>query len=248
MSKRHRIAQAWMSVALWAGLAFLAGCKTTPAPPKTPPANHPVEFQPAHYTAALEHERGRYRDLYSPDSYALWVAPEVAAEKLDAARQGGEDVPEGLQRQAGLITRNYVIIELHLESAFSDASIGYDAVGLRGVTCYLEAPDGREVRPLQRVIGRVEQGQAGALKVFRRVNLLVFPRRDLWVGSLTLDPNYASMKLVLDAFDTEHAFEWPDARFAAQESVPAPQDRLKRIQAGFVEVFGALQRLSHEFD
>ncbi len=252
---RHMHNGGWKEILL-AGLlvvltgGMVIGCQTTPPEPDfTPAVEQPVEFTPAHYVTPLTFESGRYDDLFTRDSYAVWVGPEVAQAKYQYAVDANEYIEPGLEDEAARIVNNYVVIECHLESAFSDTSIAYDAVMLRGIDVSLEMPDGRRIAPIQRVIGRVDEEQRGALRAFRRTNLFVFPRRDLWFGRLTLDPSYPSVKLVIERHDSRYAFEWPDASYADPTHVPVtPETRMQQIRVSFNELFQSVRRVSHIFD
>lgn len=232
-------------------LSFVfGGCQTTPEPaaPETGevvPPEPVAEFQPAYYVASIAADEARYPDLFSKNSFAVWVGPEVTVQKQEAAQ---DDINPQLVEEVRHITDEFVVIECHIESVFSDMSIAYDVTGFRGVEVFLELPDGREMMPVQKVLGQLEEEQRGALKLFRRVNLLVFSRRDLWSGSRTLDAAYPSVQLVLQAHESKFAFEWPGARYADPASLPDERDRMQAIQAGFVEVFGRLRTLAHIFD
>lgn len=231
---------------------FLPACETTPPPPepKTPEAGETVEFQPAWYVTPLVHDAGRYPDLFAGDSFAVWVTPDVANAKHDAAVSAGETIDPGLESDAAEVLANFVVMELHVQSAFGDPSVAYDVVNLRNVKTYLEMPDGRHVVALQRVpIGTLHESQEGALKVYRRKHLLLFPRRDLWYGGRVLDPEYPAVKLALEAYDTRHVFEWPGLPYRDAETIAVRDQRLSEVAAaGFTEVFGALRRAAHLFD
>ena len=230
-------------------LAVCQGCGTMPPEPVGQGSEVPAEFQPAFAVTMGAQEDGTYADLFSPSSYAVWVSPEVAEQKRTHALHSGQVVDPELEREAASITQNFVVIECHVESVFGDTSIAYDVVGFRGVDVYLETPDGREIEPIQRVIGSpVEEEQRGSLKAFRRTNLLVFPRRDLWEGRLNLDRGYASVKLVLQAQDSRFAFEWPDVSYADPTTKPPGDGAIKQLKVGFSELFESVRRVAHVFD
>ena len=236
---------------LVAAAVFLPACQTGPPPPQpeTPEADEVVEFQPAWYVSPLVHDAGRYPDLFGGDSFGVWVTPDVAGAKHNAAVAAGETVDPGLESDAAEVLANFVVMELHVESAFGDPSVAYDVVNLRNVKTYLEMPDGRHVVALQRVpLGSLEESREGALKRYGRTHLLLFPRRDLWYGGRVLDPNYPAVKLALEAYDTRHVFEWPGASYRDAETVAVRDARLREVAAGFQDVFGALRRAAHLFD
>lgn len=229
---------------------ILMGCRTIPFKPEAPPVEKVAEFEPAYYASPIAFAEGRYADLFGPESYAVWVGPEVTERKRESAVEAGEFVPEQLETQAATITDHYVVIECHMESQFGDMSAAYDVVGFRGARVYLEMPDGRTLAPIQKVIGSpLEEEQRGALKLFRRTNLLIFPRRDLWFGQVTLDPTFASVKLVVDAHNSRFVFEWPETAYADPTRVPPPeQDFMREVKLGFSELFNAVSRAAHVFD
>lgn len=242
--------------AVWAAalLALAVGCQTgrQKAVPEPETGAQPVSFQPGAFLAPIRHEQGRYADLFSPSSYALWVGPEVMMFKQEMAKEAGETVDPRLAADADQITRDFLVLECHIESAFSDSSIAYDVVGFRGIDAvYLLLPDGRKIRPEQTVIGRgAEEDSKGALKVFRRTNLLVFPTRDLWSGGATLDPGAPSVRLVLDGYESRFYFEWPAApgTVAPQRWAPTAEEAKQAIKLGFTQLYTGLRQLAHLFD
>lgn len=233
-------------------LGAVAGCQTAAPPPPEPETPEPgtmVEFQPAWYVSPLVHEVGEYPNLFSGDSFAVWVTPDVADAKHDAAMEAGDPVDPALESDAAEVLAQFVVLELHIESAFGDPSIAYDVVNLRNVKTYLEMPDGRQVAALQRVpLGGLSEAQEGALKQYRRTHLLLFPRRDLWYGGRVLDPEYPAVKLALQAYDTRHAFEWPGLPYRDPETVAVRDQRLRAVATTFQDVFSALRRAAHVFD
>ena len=228
--------------------AVLAACKTSP--PSQPAAqtrapDQAAEFQPAYPISAITFELGSYPELFSSECYAVWISPDVAEQKRAEDVERGFTPDPWIQEDALSILHDFIVIECHTESVFGDMSIAYDVVGLRGVTAFLETPDGRRINPIQRIIGApVEEEQRGALKAFRRSNILVFPRRDLWSGSLTLDPSLIAMKLVLESHNSRFAFQWPDLRYADPTAVSAQPDRFRLLKVGFTELFESVRRLN----
>lgn len=232
------------------GLLLLAGCQSLPQPQEQPaPPVEQTEFEPAYFVSPASFESGRYTDLYDPDSYAVWVGSRLADQKLAEEEQAGQPLDMTLARDAAAVVRNFVVVELHLVSQFGDMSIALENVDLRHASAYLEMPDGRRVRPLQRVFATsLGEEQAGALKRFSRTILLIFPRRDLWFGRMQLDPSYRSVKLALEGYDSRYVFEWPEQRFGDPAVVPSEADRLRQVRMGFSELFSAVRNAARIFD
>ncbi len=247
------------SVNGWALLAaavmavcLTAGCQTTPetaetAEPAVERSN--VEFVPASYLARLEFAEGRNPTLFSPETYAVWTAPDVIDLKRRQAEEQGQVMPPGMNQTARLVGENYIIFELHLTSAFEDTSIAYDAVGLRGIDAHLELPDGTAMRPLQRIITRnLRERPEGALRRFQRTIILVFPRRDFWAGVHTIDAAYPAVRLVLSAHHSEFYFEWPGAEQpGVTQWSPTPAEAEAAGRMGYREFFNEVRRLGQHF-
>jgi hypothetical protein len=239
-------------LAVMMAMATLVSCQTSKSKTPAKADEAAAGFQPAAFMAPVRHEQGRYADLYSPNSFALWIGPEVLQFKQDMAKEAGEAPDPKMDADAQRIAQDFLVLECHVESAFADSSIAYDVVGFRGMDeVYLLLPGGRKVRPEQTVIGpRAEQESKGALKVFRRTNLLVFPRRDLWSGGATLDPTAPSVKLVLDGYASHFYFEWPSVpgNAAPQKWSPAAEDAKKAVILGYKQFMDSVRRLAHLFD
>ncbi len=242
----------WVRLFWVAALALCVAapaCKTPSPKPQAPPPEQQAEFRPAAYVSAIALKEGRYADLFGTESYAVWVGPEVAQFKLTKEADTGQPVSPQLEAEAERITQQYVIIECHIESEFADASVAYDVVGFRGIEPYLLMPDGKRVEPMQKIIGSpVEEEQNGALKRFRRTNLLLFPRRDLWFGGLTFDSKYPSVRLILDAHNSQFAFEWPEAAYANPQAVVSEHDVMREAKVGFTQLFQQVRQAAHVFD
>ncbi|MBI5095930.1 MAG: hypothetical protein HZB26_26285 [Candidatus Hydrogenedentes bacterium] len=233
-------------------VAALTSCKTGKSKPVETPEETAAGFQPGAFLTPIRHEQGRYADLYSPNSFALWIGPEVLQFKQEMAKEAGETADPKMDADAQRIAQDFLVLECHIESAFSDSSIAYDVVGFRGMDdVYLLLPGGKKVHPQQTVIGpRAEEEGKGALKVFRRTNLLVFPRHDLWSGGATLDPTAPSVKLVLEGYASHFYFEWPAAPGSpvAQKWSPAAEDAKRAVIMGYTQFMSSVRRLAHMFD
>jgi hypothetical protein len=227
-----------------------AGCQTR-SPEPVVQAPHPalqVPFTPATYTAHVRLGEGRYPDLFSAESYAIWVSPQVAALKLEDARDAGETIEPELEHAAHTIESNYVIIECFVESAFSDMSIAYDIVGFRGVTPYIETGSGLRIRPVQVDIGTpVREEARGALKAFARTNVLVFPKFSRPTGTATM-PAGEPVRLVLEGYNSRFYFPW-DAEPGTQAPASFSQhEQVILVRTKFSELYERLRRLGHRFD
>jgi len=239
----------------WAAAACLAlvllgpACKTHPRDPEIPPVEK-VEFQPLRFNSSLSIEKGDYPDLFSNESFAVWVGAEVATFKRAATIDQGGVVDAQLDIDARTIAESFVIIECHLESIFSDTSIAYDAVGFRQVTVYLETPEGKRVKPAQVSIGSpVEEEQRGALTLFRRTNLLVFPRRDLWVHRQTGKHLAPYTRLVLEGYDSKFYFEWPESpNMDPYQWVPTEKESRQLAVTGYRELYRRLQEFARRLN
>jgi hypothetical protein len=209
-------------IAALAALA-LAGCASTPKPDEAPPP--PVvagDFTPASAAAPVRMESGRYPNLFAPSSYAVWVTNGVAAAKMQREQASGADISPLLAADAQTINANFYVVEVNLESAFPDASIAYDVVGLRAIDVYLTLPDGTMVYPAQRVMATsAAELQEGALRRYGRTNLIVFPKVDVLSGAPTVPGGTAGLRLTLDGFNSIFSFEWASGAPAAP---PPPQE------------------------
>ena len=238
-------------IGLLVGLAIVsavASCATRgPKPPEVPPTV--VEFTPVSFISPIHVDSGAYGNLYAPDSYAVWANPEVAALKKAQAAEAGETVDPKLETLSQAFNKNFLVFECHLASAFADMSIGYDAVGLRGADVYLLTADGRTVRPIQTLIaGPIRETPQGAIKKFERINLVVFPRKDLATGIPTVDSASPAARLAIEAVQTKFYFEWASSLAPTQPAAPTMEDRLRAVKLGFNEFYKKLLAGAHVFD
>lgn len=231
-------------------LALISGCVTRGGEEEAavaPPVE--LEFSPVCYVSPIQLERGRYGNLFAADSYAVWVGDDMAALKRAHDEESGEKVDPVLAAASSRLNENFLIFECHLASAFADMSIGYDAVGLRNADVYLLTAAGRAVRPVQTILaGPIEESQQGALKRFERVNLVIFPRKDLATGSPVVDPMDPGVRLVVEAVRTTFYFEWESGLNTVPPAGPTVQDRLRAVQMGFNEVYRKILEGAHVFD
>ena len=240
-------------------LLCIAGvaCRTmSPAPPPdieetVPPM--PRGYQPMSYVSTIHWESGEYPDLFSSEASAVWVNGDVAEMKYANEARSGTPPSPRLVAQAQAISRDFFVFECHIESVFRDTSIAYDVVGFRGIEVHLETPDGTLVRPIQTIIGTpVEEEQHGALKLFRRTNIVVFPRHNLWTGTDTVAVGSRSVRLVLSGQNSEFYFEWPEMPLTALEEGwswrPSESEAYQALKVSFSDLYGRLRRLAHTFD
>jgi hypothetical protein len=233
-----------------AATLLVASCKTTPnESPDEVAAPASAEFVPLSAVVSIEQGQGQYPQLFSPDSFAVWVTPEVTAlKRREAAKEG--TVEPWLDDNARIVPSDYIVLECHVNSAFGDQSVAYDAVALRGFDAYLEVPtaDGvRRVEPAQTLVDpTLDEGQQGALKAFSRTNLLIFPRVDFLRGSTTVPSDASAVKLVLDGVQSQFTFTWASA--AGQPSEPLGEKAVQAAQLGFRELYSRLSQLAHMFD
>jgi len=232
---------------------WMAACSTTGSP--TPPPDSDFDgpppapqFVPAAYRADVRHTDGPHRNLFDTPSFALWVGAPVAAAKEAEARDAGEFIEPGLPRDAGKIIEDFILIELHLESAFGDMSVSYDAVAMRSMDARLELPDGTSHAPVQRVLGKLLEADDGALKRFKRYNLLVFPKRDFLTGQPLIPHGAPSATLVLEGYNTRFEFEWDNLAAVGGPGPSRAAEVVDYVRVGFQDLFLTVRRLSHVFD
>lgn len=236
------------SVLAVAGLVALTACQTTRHEPKTPNAAPAAEFQPAAYIAPVQLMHGHYTDLFSADSYGVWLGSEVTAQREIQAQAAGETVDPKLSAAVNRLTQNFLVFECHLSSAFSDMSIAYDVVGLRNMKVYLMTPTGGHSMPAQIVVGssaREERQQA--LRKYSRTCLILFPKQDLFTGASAVAPQSTSVRLAIEGFGSMFVMEWPTSAQATPFAASGP-DASKALHTKFKEMGDLVMRISHIFD
>lgn len=243
---RHR-ATSWVVVAGLAAVA-VAGCQTTPQP--TADAEGPllgVQFVPLTFVSPI-HAGSGYADLFSPEAYAVWVGPDVAAMKQAAAVKAGESVLDSQAIAARQVTQTYHVFECHLVSVFGDMSIAYDAVGLRNVRAYLMTPGGVRTEPVQVSVGEnLMESPEGALKRYGRTCLLAFPKGDPVAGP-AVPADAPSVRLVLEGYGSTAYFEWPATPAFKEGWIPTAEEYLKAVHLGFKDFSERTARFMHNFD
>jgi len=229
-------------------IALICACQTSPRQEAAMAEVGPViQFVPAQHKAPATFAEGRYPNLFTSDSYALWVSREVAAAKWEEAMAEGQEIDARFQNDAVTITDDFIIVEANLESAFGDTSIAYDAVGLRNMNVFLQLPNGDQVAPIQQLfVGELREELVGALKKFSRTIVLVFPKRDLWMQRPVFEQDTQEVKLVVSSVHGVYHFMWPAARI---EEIPplTGEERVAAVKVGFEEFFGDMRTLARMF-
>jgi len=231
--------------------AMALSCRTTEPPPEpVETVEGPNEFQPLSYVSTLDAAAGKYPDLYLPSSCAVWVDANVTKMKSAEQAKAGMAPSPLLERDAQVILEDYLVIECHVESAFADTSIAYDAVRFHRVDIYLELPDGQRMKPIQVIIDSdMEEEQQGALRLFRRANIVVFPKTNLLTGRPLIPKGTPAVRLVLEAYDSTFHFEWPCLNPDLEPKwKPAAEETQRILKLGFTELYTRIRRLAHRFD
>ncbi|HPU98674.1 MAG TPA: hypothetical protein PLO53_12080 [Candidatus Hydrogenedentes bacterium] len=197
-----------------------------------------VPFSPVRSGGAIQWEKGPYPTLFSPESWAVWVGPEADA-----------PTPEWAAALT-LPGDRFAMLECRLKSAFADQSIAYDAVGLRGVEIWLETPDGRRILPVQIIRdGHLEESMQGALRVFGRRCLLIFPREELYFLVDRSTGAIQEMKLRIRAAQTEFTCRWSSETPVVNTPVPIQEHpAVQEIQKDVRKVWEKSKEVSHQFD
>lgn len=238
-------------------IAVLAGslcimafaCQTPKKPEAPPPQIASVRFEPAWAVSPIQHGEGRYGDLFSGASRAVWNTIEVAAMKREAS-PAPSLAPPRIDEDARALTEAFIVIECHLVSEFSDMSVAYDVTRLRGIQAYLMTPDGTRLDPIQiRSFGSVAETQSDALKRFSLTTVAIFPRQDLLIGMPALSAQSESARLVLEGHDSTYYFEWAGMTPETAGLRPPTQEEAVYItKLGYYELYTEIRRLAHIFD
>jgi hypothetical protein len=229
----------------------IGGCNTTrDQDPEANPKTTTIPFQPMSYMARLRAAEGPYPNLYSGDSYALWVGPEMTAQRRESSEATGEIAAPEADAIAPIIEERYIVFECHLISLFGDMSIGYDAVGLRNVEVYFEDNNGRRIEPVQvGTTGKLDESMQGAIRVFRRSCLIVFPREALTVTVPVPPGQLPTARLVLATLDTKFYFDWQPILNPEEIGTPL-RDRawVQASKMGYNQFYTGLKGFLHNFD
>lgn len=196
----------------------LSSCQTgkpkEPEPGEPIRAGHLIPLVPVSVNAQIHFAEGSYPELYSGESTAVWAvgqAPKMlpgqaaqATRAQEIAAAPGQAPPSSTP----LTEERFVVFEVRLKSSFSDASIAYDAVGMKGINVYLLPPTGEKIPAGKIDMGRdLEESQQGALKVFARTSRLMFPRDQVKLV-VPYGFNAPSLRLVLEGYGCTFYFEW----------------------------------------
>ena len=231
------------------GLALVvmlaAGCQTRqPVEPDTDDsvrAGSPIFFHPAVPQVPIMLESGKYPTLFGGTSRATWIEPQSNVPATGATVEGMEkddpamlaekvDAP-GMDDQTRMMAANFNVVVCDIESTFTDMSIAYDVVGFRGIQAYLLTADGRQYPPVQRMVGtELGEEQQGALKRYRRKNILLFPKEPITVATPLEGSRSLGVRLVLEGYGSRFYFEWP-ARVPGKIG-PAPIGEQEWVKKG----------------
>ncbi len=231
-----------VAILVTAAACFVAGCaslRSSPTPGEDVVApGVQVPFVPTRSGAALQWESGPYPNLFSPESWVAWVGPEADAPSTEWSAA------------LSLPSDRFAVLECRLRSAFADQSIAYDAVGLRGVDIWLETPDGRQIRPVQVIRdSRLEEQFQGALRVFGRRCLLVFPREELYFVVDRTTGSVQELKLCLQAAQTVFACRWPAETPMVNTPVPLGEHPVtQELREKTRNLWEKSKEASHQFD
>ena len=233
-------------------LAMAGACRTVPPAPEPEPdvefrVKH--QFQPSQTVSMMKYGTGNYVNLYSAESYAVWVDQEIMDLKRQESMAAGEQPSERLQNDAAKISEDFIILECHIASEFNDMSISYDVVRNRGVDVYMLGPDGKKVAPIQmQTLGPIDEESVDALKRFSATHVAIFPRENLWVGSPTVSPTSPNVRLVFETHNSGFYFEWPGGLSEEVRKTPlSVDDKARAVRTGFGELYGNIRRLAHMF-
>jgi len=231
---------------------ILAGCSTlkSDAQKEQDEAAKHIPFEPVSFVSRLHAGEGPYPNLFAGESQALWVGPEVTQQRRAEASEAGEAITAETDAAVLDAAENYLVIELHVVSAFPDMGKGYDAVGLRNVECYLLTPDGRKVQPATTIRGEeLDEKQESAIREFGKTHLLAFSRRDLELRVPKADPEGATARLVLAAYGTSFYFEWFPL---VPEGLLPPLPEFSRVSGAlkmrYREYAEKVRRIGHRLD
>lgn len=241
-------------------LFLFGGCATTDTSDgmDVPPAAK-ILFVPRSHRAVIQSGEGRYPNLFTTASYAIWGAeapapasvaiPRGDEDPADAAMNTGLDsVP--IPSDIALVRSGGITITCHLESEFPDRSIAYDAVGLRGMAIHLELSDGTQIQPAQKTLdANLVEVPVGALRRYGRKLTLYFPDRQLMVENPAVNPRATGIRLVVNGVESKFYFEWPATPDFMSPTEPRfDQKAAVVLQKNFRTTREAISRTSHTLD
>jgi len=232
---------------------IMSGCQTRGPKDEDVPVIPPgaLAFRPVSSLSLIHLDQGRYPNLFSSGSYALWVDKNVARAKLLKDQEAGIAPTQALADDADFVLENYIVFECRLESIFPDASIAYDVIGLRNIDVYLLTHDGMRVRPIQTLLGtHADESAQGTLNEFGRTTLIVFPKEDVLSGEQTISDEAPGVRLIIDGFNSAFYFEWRKAPLVDADGQPIvipPPDPTLAGKLGFSSFYSKLRVLAHKF-
>jgi len=227
-----------------------------------------IPFQPYSSQVSVRASEGRYPNLFTGASHAVWenaqqdaamMSKETASAeaRMEAKDDGGADAAaaEERARKDAQMRRaaptGPIEITCYLESQFPDMSVAYDVVGLRGLQFHLELPDGREVLPIQKSLDpKLSETPVGALRRYGRNVRLYFPGQVIMVDNPAVSGVGKGVRLVLEGHESQFYFEWParpDATASAKKPLPT-KEVLAFSRRAYQGVASRAKRISHEFD
>lgn len=238
---------------------FTGGCQTSKHDAEPyPKAASKIEFAPMVPDVAIQAGEGRYPDLYTGASHATWDRGRVAVAPM-AETAGPVANGEEKDMAAPDITRMVAAsnpqrrglkIECFLESEFADRSIAYDAVGLRGVSIYLQLPDGQEIPPSQKILDSdLKESPVGALRRYGRNLTLYFPDQRFLVENPAVNPSARGVRLVLEGQETAFYFEWRAMpNFVAKSEARLDYQVRETVGRGYRATAETAKGIFHNFD
>ena len=170
--------------------------------------------------------------------------------KQDMAKEAGEATDSKMDADAQRIAQDFLVLECHVESSFSDASIAYDVVGFRGMGRGLSAPARRAqgtaraggYRPPRR---RGHQRRPQGIPPHQPACLSA-PRSVVWWrNARSRGPGgQTRARWVCVALLLRVAGD-PRKRGPAKRWSPAMEDAKKAVIMGYKQFMDAVRRLAH---
>lgn len=212
-------------------------CQTSPKPLEQEPppqaAQPHHDFIPANFVSRVAYEKGQYKNLLSPKTYALWVDQNISDIKLAYEQQQGNNslIDDELIGNAAFISAHYIVIECHIESTLPDASVAYDISSLRNLGIYLQASSGAKIYPVHQIIASpAQETRRGTLKQFNRRNFVIFAKEDIISGQSVIPIDTRHLRLYIEGYSTTFYFEWiPQEPVVLDTSEEAPPQDITDI-------------------
>lgn len=226
-----------------------------------------IPFQPYMAQVAVRASEGRYPNLFTGASHAVWenarrdaamMSKETASTEAKMEAKDGEEgarasdgrAEDDAQMRASRPT-GPIEITCYLESQFPDMSVAYDVVGLRGLEFHLELPDGRQLLPIQKTLDpNLSETPVGALRRYGRSVHLYFPGQTIMVDNPAVSGPGTGVRLVLEGHESQFYFEWParpDSTASTKKPLPT-REVMAFSRRAYQGVASRAKRISHEFD